>query len=989
MKKNWSKRIIVLAVTGTLVTQPLYKWPNTYVYGQEIQQAYVGRNQAEAIIQNLNFSDVTDSHWAKEAVTRLGAMDIVKGYNLNNQKQYNPSGSVTNQEALAFILRLLDLEEEAQQAGEVLENNLQLGNSTLPLWSLGYLQLASQMGLITNAQLQDALAEDQGALEGGAFLRSAPATREQVAEWLVKAINQYDPELIGPVYQQNYVFNFQDWGNITPNKVPYVEAVSSKGIMIGDNNSFRPKSSLTRAEMAQVLKNVDEILYDLAGVERKYGVIEKVEDENIINNPQKALRKFYIRNSDGGLDTIQYEYVRNENRVSNIDVPVLKNGTVQGLNALRAEDQIEYLVEPLTNQVLYVNHRGVVSMQQVRGVLQPLHDLNNGKVTIKTPAGSSFTYQLSDRLYYDNNIKVGDHFVDAQRAPIGQYVVLDLQDNLVTGLDYYNYNTQSLELNGVVREIDANYGYITIVDYSTGNEITKYFYRNDVNAIKQMHYDTISSDNYIDNVFNTTLYDPRTTTIDRIEAGDIVHMKINPDNPDYITDISAKTNYVVKYGNVRSMDYVHQDLYRMTVQFEDGQLAYYEVDQAVVIRKGSSNIPSYDLKAGDWVKLLVNQAVIGPGHIEDTIKEISVDRYKNNIATVYRGQLGSRNKSQNTFSLLNSQELGQNNWLDYKQSRNLTFKENQMEVYYKGERISLDDALYRYAGSNYVAYVAMESLPGADSVVRVSIYDDTRSTILDQDYVLDTNGGQSFTLFNTINPIVTDPGTIIIRNGRLVEASNILAPDYTQVVLGGAGAAAVVNITQEPGNTALTLSRGRVKEIEDNQSFVVSSQGMLRDMTWVYSPIERTYTIDYETVIKDENGFISFQDFRDYDEMSQVDEVYTIISEGTKAKYLIKNPYATEGFVGVYYGNEGNSLSIRNVSVYDSNSKVWDDLSLNSNYARVLVEENSIILKNNKAISIGELKEGDRLRVYNTENLAVKLKQEGSRETVGYIILVE
>ncbi|MFP4697185.1 MAG: S-layer homology domain-containing protein [Eubacteriales bacterium] len=985
MSRKWISIIIIFAMTSTtLVTQLSYKYSTNYVYGEEVQETYKGKLNADEIINNIDFSDVSSEHWAKESVTRLGSLDIIKGYNENNLRRYRPDENVSNERALAFILRIIGLEEEAQQAGEVLEQQYETNENTLSIWSKGYMQVASNMGLITQNDFLDALDENQeGLIEGENFLRQAVATREQVAEWLVKALNQFDPEIIEPQHSQNSIFNYNDWESVSADKVPFVEAVIDNNIMIGSNNSFRPNDPLTGAEMAQVIKNVDDILYEVMDISRHIGVVEKIEEENTMNNEKRKIRNYYIRDSNGDLSLVQHEYIIKENEnVEEIDVPVLKEGEIQGLLGLETGEQIEYLTNDTTDEMLYIYSEGKAEENKIKGKLQPIY--NTDEITIKNPEGLKYTYNLSKRLISENGIKIEENIVPIDKLSIGQEIVLNIEGDLVVGLEYYHENPLDEEISGIVKEVDSDFGYITITEWFSGEDITKYFYPEDIIVEKQMHYDDMDEVGYIDEVFDKDIYDDRDMTIDAIEPGDIIHIRLNRDDSDYITQISAKTNYIVKFGVVRDFNYNHENDYNFIVENDDGRLQYFEVKEPLIIQKGEKKIAAYELEDGDWVKMLVNQAVIDSGHIEESVKEITVNPYKNKITKVQKGQLWSYNKLQNTVTLLNSYELSKTGWTNLRKSTSFKIDDKELEVFYNGRQISLNEAIHRVGQTSANAYVALDNF---NKISKINI-EDSNDRVLDYDYVLNSDGGRSFRLFNTINPINITPGTIVLRNGRLVEPSSILSPDYTQVVMNRTEAT-VVNIINEPGNSALTISRGRINEIDDYNSFEVNSQGMLNDMNWSYSPIERTYTIDHETIIKDEDGIIPLENFKDYEEYSQVDEVFTIISEGTKAKYLIKNPYSTEGFTGTIYEIEEDNFKIKDVEVYDVENKSWDVLSNESNYSSVIIEENSIVLKNNQASTLGELENGDRVRVLTTENLLENYNDNNLREAIGYIVLVE
>lgn len=987
MKKKWLN-IIASTLIGTITITSLYT-AKFITFANDTIETYTGRQEASTIINNIDFTDVNSKHWGKEAITRLGAMNVITGYNNGSQKNYSPNNTISKEESLVLILRILGKGEEAQQAALEIEKTSDYQDTALSLWSKGYLKIAAEMQLISSDDFLDAIKKNQKELNNTTdFIRTSPVTREQLTEWLVKAINQQNSELIAPIYDLQYVFSYTDWNSMTNNKIPYIEAVIKNRIMVGNNNSFYPKQSVTRAEIAQIIKNVDDILYQTMQLTLHTGIIEKIVDEQNNTLSKTINRTIYIRNNKGQIHTIKYEFNPTDyNLFKTKDVPVYKNGTVTHLKSLEKNDSIEYLTDDLTQELIYVQVTGEINQLKVKGNLNKI-DLSTGKITITNSEGTPSNYILSDNLYYKetNQIIIGSDSISIDNAPIGSIIELTIKNSIVTNIAYdYNlflYN----EISGIVKEINTNFGYITIIDRYSGKEVTKNFFKDQVIVEKQSHYDEYDEIGYIDELFNIDTYDEKDASITSIEPGDIVYLKLDTNKSDTVTHISAKTNYIVKYGKIKNLNYQHDSNYNFILELEDGSIVNYNINESIPIKKAGKTVPSNQLLAGDWVKLLVNQVVLEPGHITDKIKEIDIDQYQNNIANIYKGTLGSYNQIQKSLTLLNTYTLTDLGWHTYQSSRRLETKNSMPEIYYNGNRISFNEAINQH--QDKTAFIAMESYYDKEKICKIMLTNE-RDTLLDSDYVLSADGSQRFKLFKNTQSINTDSGTIVIRNGRLVDSSTILSPDYAQVVLDGSNKAAIVNITNEPGNAALTVSRGRIKEITDYTSVVMTSQSMLKDMTWIYSPIERTYIIDHDTYIVNENGYLSLDKFIDYGESSQFDQVYTIISEGTKAKYLIGHPYSTEGFRGTVYKTTDDSIEIKDVTVYNTSTNKWTTLSKTKNYAKALLATNSIILKNNKKININDLKLGDTIKVLTNINLSDKLKLNNSNEAKGYIILVE
>ncbi|WP_113672625.1 S-layer homology domain-containing protein [Vallitalea guaymasensis] len=988
------KKIITYLLMFTLMMTalPVYAVTDPSVLKEPVQNVYLARSGAEGIIENLKFSDVSPSSWSIEPITRFGALQIIKGYNENNAKKYRPTAPISNEESLAVLLRILGMEEAAQKAGnQLLQENSELPDHVLTLWTKGYLQLAKNMGLITEDDLDNALVEEQWELDPSeSFIRRGPVTREQLAVWLVKAINSKQPDLISPLYKQKDVFNYSDWEKIDREFIPYVEAVIQKKIMVGSNNKFNPKGIVTREQMAQTLKNLDDIAYNTMNITKENGTVAYIEDSNSMGASDSiATRRILITDENGKVNEINYEYKRKSNdQILTKDVPVLINGVVGGLLNLREGEYIEYLVNNDTKEMLYASSKGINEPYELEGVLQPLNEIDNGRITITSDRGINYTFQMKSAVYnnVDGTIKINDINVKIPNAPISSKVKLYIDNNIVTKIELAGDKVIFDTLSGIVKENNPTFNYITIMTWD-GKEVTKYYQKKNVQVEKQQYYDTEDEIGYIDEMFPDFRFDPRDTTIEDVEAGDLVDLKISPDGKNVLS-ISAKTNYIVKYGSINQIVNNGANGLRLWVKFDDLSSTIYDIDSNIPVKRAGQNISQYQLQEGQVVKLLINQAVFEPGTITESVKEIQVDEYGNTVANIYKGKLGSLNNSQRTLTLLNSYGLTKAGWRDYTKSKILDISSKNIEYYLDSKQISLDYALNYLKSPDIDVYVAMEKYYDDEKVLKVT-FGTGRENILASDNVTYSNGNNKFKVLQSPNYINTHDGTIVVKNGKLLEDNNIVSPDYAQVILNGNGKAVIVNITKEPSNEATSIFRGRIKSINENEDMQVQSFALLKGMKWIYSPIPRMFTTDYETVIMDANGIIPQTDFLDYSEKTKVDKVYTIISDGTKAKYIIENPYCLDGVKGEIYETESGAISIKDTIVYNKTNNSWKDLSYSNSYAKINLKTNTIIIKNNEVISPDMLEKGDIIRVITDEYLITKLATKGARDVDGYIILVE
>jgi len=385
MKKQTITAICILTILAQgFVTA--YGAIDGTILSETITNTYLAKEVGVSVIDNIRFTDIAANNWAKEPVSRLGALDIVKGYN----NAYSPSGRVTKEEALAMLIRLIGREQDAVLAAENMAANAE-GETVTESWSKGYMQIANQMGLITAADYRDSIQEDQQALEETAFRKQSTVSREQLAKWLVQAVSTINPEQLQPEYTQQAIFQYTDWRNMGAEFTPYIEVLSRKKIMVGSGGTFLPKSSLTRAELAQVIKNMDSVLYQSMNIEQKAGVVGAIL-EDTVNNPLSgtAKKNFLVRNNTGNVDKLVYEYNRNTaNQVSTKDAPVFQYGQIRGMQSLEEGDEIEYLVDKDTNEILYIKNNGTTVPKSVTGILQPINSLEEGLISVKNNYRSS------------------------------------------------------------------------------------------------------------------------------------------------------------------------------------------------------------------------------------------------------------------------------------------------------------------------------------------------------------------------------------------------------------------------------------------------------------------------------------------------------------------------------------------------------------------------------------------------------------------------
>lgn len=951
------------------------------IFVDKAEKTYIGTSEATPLIANLKFTDLPTKYWANEAIIKAGALNMVKGYD----RKYRPNDKVSNQEALAFIVRVMGLEKEAQNLAKGLKEQAE-STSPLPLWSLGYLTVAKNNKLINNKQYSQAMTKDQSTLPNDAFKRDAYATREQTINWLIQGINAIKETPIVSNNQQS-IYNYSDWKSTDVDMIENVEIALDNSIIKGnDKKMLNPKGSLTRAEMAQILSNLGDIYNEIVGLVEKYGTIGGIKDTQITKTGQAMIKRdIYVRTKDGKVDIVTYtmENSHKHNDIKN-DAVVFLNGKVASLSNLREGMEISYLVDDINNKIYFASVKNsAINQKEVNGKLKKV-DFSKNNIQIMNNSRKMFVYStLQGLMGQDNNgkyIYIGEKKVYEKKVPIGSKINIILQNNIVHKINYVGEDNLQQELRGVVVDNNPEFGYITVLD-NDAKEVTKNYFSDDIVVEKQPYYDDRDDIGYLDEIFPSFEYDPRDTTIDKIEAGDIVFIRSQKDDPTYIDKISASPNYIMRYGKVQQI--INDiDKINMTIKLEDGQISTYSFANNIFTSKAGKPIDVSAITSGDFVKILVNEAILSPGEVIESVKEIVVEESGHLISNILKGEIGKIDPIQKTISLQHSYKIGKNGWQDYEQIRTINLKNNDTEYYYNGERVSLGFVEAKLKRANGTAYVAIEDNFSGD-VARKITFRASRDEMLEPNVVVTTNGIDTFALANS-GMITADEGTIIRKNGKLVSPQNINVNDYAVVSLNGQGKASIVDIYDVPVVDTISIARVRIKKIEDNKYFIAKSMSMLNGNEWQYSPIERKFNIDGQTVYITKDGIKNINQFIGYTDETSIDKAFTVVFNGDMATHIIESAFPTKvAFGTVYEAKEG--IKLKDGKYLDENN-VLKDVSLKNSTINLETGKNTIVIKNNKISSLDKIQKDDKLRVL-TEDLPKEI--ESGMKINAVIIFVE
>ncbi|OPX91272.1 S-layer homology domain-containing protein [Pelotomaculum sp. PtaB.Bin117] len=238
------------------------------------------------------FGDIHD-HWAQSDISRLSALELVKGY---PDHTFKPDQLVNRLETVVLIVRSGGLTSEAEQpATKYNKKNDQSSIGRVKAqqtpkvpWGQSYIDLAVKKGFL-------ALDDPDGYDDEGA------ATRLEVAELLARAMYLVPPATeneSAPVEEKasariTSAKTFSDLGKLKPAEQIFITAVANAEVMSGyPDGTFRPQESLSRAEMAVILSRlVDRGWIKIPSGRRLAGWISGIENNK--NRREIALTSLF------------------------------------------------------------------------------------------------------------------------------------------------------------------------------------------------------------------------------------------------------------------------------------------------------------------------------------------------------------------------------------------------------------------------------------------------------------------------------------------------------------------------------------------------------------------------------------------------------------------------------------------------------------------------------------------------------------------------
>jgi hypothetical protein len=965
---------------------------NAAVSAEQVVNAFTATPNGQAIVNNMKYTDITNAAYdLKDAVYQNGAIGLMPS---PGSTKFSPDTVISKEMALYMVYTAANRALDINTQGQTLNNARAAAQKKTSLQAVlfdGSLQLAAKDGLISQQDLDDAL---QTAQATGTFKRSSAVTRQEFAAWLAKAL------MLAPVYnQQRLLNNYTDWKSVKADYAAYVEALLENNIMSGDGaGKFNPNKAVTRGQAARILKNAENVVLPLRSMERRTATIEKrqlVKDTSKGN--QTDYITYYVRNSDGLLDTItigaRYQKPTTTSNEQNAkaqpeyrtELPVYKNGKMTNSQSLAAGDRIEYIAG-VDDKVVYYAHV-LSSSKEISYIAAIVNSIDSTAKTINiTPLTQKIqypneevanpkaaTYPDGSTVYenhsYSNNLvnAVTKSTIDLNAIKPESFVIIGMNQNMIVELTPVTIKKEREQglVAGIVQENNPQLGYITL-------------YNADGTGKTPLELSKLRTYNYVDPNSVEAFKNHVPAKLEDIEEGDTVFVRTDASGA--VKSVSSVPNYTIRYGKI-----VTKKLNSITVETEKGVQLQYSTDGADIIKDGRLAKLS-QLNNGDKVKLLINEA---PNATK--LKELTIEGGDRLIANVYKGKFQQYDDKARLITLSDPWVLRKGQWVKDITDPFMTIETGEgFKAYYDGGERSVKKLNVQM--TDKVVYIVSEKDYGnEENGVAATFINDADKEVSYNDKVYNT-GANKFALQNALNSISYNNGTIVIKDGRLVNGGSVEANDYAYVMANrdadsGNLIAGVVSVEQRLGTQDLKLYRGRISGIDEYKSVTVGSYSKLNGINWDFANTPMTFALSADTRITDTDGITSQSDFNSGNGSTTFkNRTVYILSDGTKAIEISTAPFGnisvsgtvttSSGAITVDADGQPTSVALSNCKYYNAGTHLW--VGMGDSVFKLL--NNTFVIKNNVRIKPSELKKGDRIRV---------LKKDSISTGDAYVIIVE
>lgn len=499
--------------------------------------------------------------------------------------------------------------------------------------------------------------------------------------------------------------------------------------------------------------------------------------------------------------------------------------------------------------------------------------------------------------------------------------------------------------------VSFTYNEITLEDKTTEKQLEKItLVNNDGKTI------TLNIDEYVPLFVNST-----PTTVGAFKEGMWIEASVNLRKVQELNGLtSMEQGESDSIGRSLTGTVNHIDLHGqyITINLKDREQAKYYMDVDTEIFKENKLVDLSVLYAGDRVQLYLQD----DGSDMLASIHIIVDGIK--IEQLYKGTIQQLDTKQKKLVVKN--EVVFNNWKWQVQSSNkgnLTSKffTAKTPIYVGNKKVD-PNQLHKYV-NNEVYYVTIEK-SGKEIIQKIIIKQTNEKSFHENLSNVDTSN-KRISLANTKN-IPYHDGTIIIRNGRLVDASALTIGD-AYVITNGTSTnqyANIIHITnigfQSSNLSNQSVYFGQINSVGSYQ-LLIDHSSLLTNNHWNSTGLT-SLNFSNDTVVV-ENGNILTTDFT----YSTNKYAYFYVKDNhVVAARIVGSSYIPTSRIttGQLSSSSNNWLSINNASYWNAGS--WQNYVSHHSFNI----SNTTFIKEGKVISSLEIQKNDRLFIIHESNYA-------------------
>ena len=502
--------------------------------------------------------------------------------------------------------------------------------------------------------------------------------------------------------------------------------------------------------------------------------------------------------------------------------------------------------------------------------------------------------------------------------------------------------------------VDATYEEVVLSGKTTEKKLAKITLKNDNGKTI-----TLNIDKYTPLFINST-----TTTIDAFKEGMWVQASVDLRKVTELrgfADIPQGNSNAIGENITGTVNEIDRNGKFIAINLKNKQSKRFYLDQDTQVFKDTKLVDLSVLFKGDRVKLNLTE------YDSDILSSIEIIVEGIQVEHIYKGTIQQIDANQKKL-LVKDEKVFQNwDWqLVNSVSKGFTSKPFTAKTpIYVGNK-TIDPSQLRSYVNNEVYYVTIKQLD-KEVIQKIIIKQSNERTIHDQLYSVDTSA-QKIRLSSN-GSISYHKGTIIIRNGRLVDPSALAQSGDAFVITNGGSSSQYANIIhitndgfQSPSLSNHEVFFGQISSVGTNQ-LLLTDVSRLFNNYW-YSASNTTLNISNDTVVVEDNNS-STKNFTYstnkyayfYVKDNHVVAVH-IIGSGSPAPFVSVGRLQSKSYSYIY---------LNDVSQWNNGN--WT----NNNPINYLDVSQATFIKEGKVISIDMVNDNDRLFIIHESYSTARL----------------